>query len=144
MHDDPKLRPQLLAREPAFYQQHAQADKRAEARRAEFHRTFQQERRKRARVQKQALKQDGLRDEQQPQQKAASRAGAAAEKKAGSEKAERATSRKDEKRAASKDSRRAKTEKKGYRKDVPPTTAERVRSMQRGDKAAAARGETPR
>jgi hypothetical protein len=139
VHDNPKLRPQLLAREPAFYQQHAEADKRAEARRAEFHRTFEQERRKRARVQKQALKQEAPRAEQQMQQKSAARAAVATDK------ADQKASGKNERKSSVRQSRKAKDEKKGSRKDVPPASAERLRNMQRGDKAATGtRAETPR
>jgi DNA segregation ATPase FtsK/SpoIIIE-like protein len=42
-HNDIKIRPRLLPTPPAFYQQHAQVDRKVAVRRTEFHRQFEQQ-----------------------------------------------------------------------------------------------------
>ena len=47
VHHNGRVAPLLLARPPAFYQRHAEIDRKAEAHRAEFHRVFEEKHQKR-------------------------------------------------------------------------------------------------
>lgn len=57
VHRDARLAPRLLARPPAFYARHAVVDQRATARRAQFHRQFEQQHQQRLRERQQRSQQ---------------------------------------------------------------------------------------
>ena len=129
MNDDAKARPQLLAREPAFYQRHAELDKLAEVRRTALHRSSEEERRKRARAQQGAAAKAAAPADAAKTPKGA--VNAKSDHKAASRRGEKATSR---------------PKQRAHRKDAAAAgTADRMRTLQRGDKGSAtARGETSR
>ncbi|HEX2824892.1 MAG TPA: FecR domain-containing protein [Burkholderiales bacterium] len=115
---DAKAKPQILARPPAFYQRQAEVDRRVVLRREQFHRQYDQEQQKRAEQQKKAEARKSDQQRKADERKAEPRR--APEKKAAEKKA---------------DDRKARQADKA---SLPPGVADRIRNMQRGDKATPA------
>jgi hypothetical protein len=157
-----KAKPQMLSRPPAFYQRQADIDKRVALRRAQFHRDYDQERQKQAqaiRIQQQEAarkaqderkaKQQEIRKQNLDARKAQQEKLKAEQQKRKDEtkgaagRSDKGGARKDDKKAderKGKDERKAKDDRKQAREEkkaaLPPAVADRIRSMQRGDKAA--------
>lgn len=139
--NDIKIRPQLLSRPPAFYQQHAQLDSKAAPRREEFHRQFEQQRQKQ--VQERKQQQDTLKKEQEQQRKAKQQLERQKPQEAQKQKQAERKAQQDKQREEPKKGRQApapKDEKKAPKDErkaaLPPSVAERVKNMQRGDKGS--------
>lgn len=131
--NDIKIRPQLLSRPPAFYQQHAQLDRKVAPRREEFHRQFEQQRQKQ--VQERKQQQDTLKKEQEQQRKDKQRQERQKQQDAQKQKQDVRKAQQEKQREEQKKGRSQppKDEKKAA---LPPSVAERVKNQQRGDKAS--------
>lgn len=68
VHHDARAAPRILQRPPAFYQRHAEFDKKAAARRQDFHRKFEEKYKRGAQAREQRLQQRGN-EKQQPREK---------------------------------------------------------------------------
>ena len=159
-HQDIKIRPQVLAKPPVFYQQHAQLDTRAADRRAEFRRVFEQQReQQRERRLQERRQQDAQKKAQEPRLDRKAPAQQDQQKDLRQQQRDDQKKKQDERKAqqdkertdrkAQQDKERADRQKKGTsaanekkaakdekKAPLPPSVAERIKGMQGGDRTA--------
>lgn len=96
VHHNGRVTPRLLSRAPAFYRRHAEIDRRAEAHRAEFHRTFEERHQKRLQEirQRPAAAANGLQEKAAVREQLKTNAGAEKSEAAKAAQTERASEQK--------------------------------------------------
>jgi hypothetical protein len=132
-----RTKPQILARPPAFYQRQAEVDRRVAVRREQFHKDYEQERQKQAqllRVQQQQKLQEAQKQRQDARKAEQDQRKAERQQKKSNQKSDQRNS--DQKKSDQRKSQEKKSREKSAGAALPPSVAERIKNMQRGDKAA--------